>query len=179
MIIKPLRQYNESDVINMFAYNGASASKGLLVKVDGGGWKSTDEPVGMDGTAGASVANTISARYSTTAKVTAAASGDNALGMLLMSVAETDENGEKLIFNPRKAAEMGVVVSGQTVPVLSRGIVLYSGAVLAAETFSAGAALYGADSGEITSVAGGAKIAIGQALGGKDSNNFVLIKLEL
>lgn len=133
----------------------------------------------MDGSAGGSVANTASARYATTAKIIVAGSGDNALGMLLMDVKETDENGEKLIFNPRKAAEMGVVVSGQSVPVLSRGIILYSGAVLAAESFSAGDKLYGAASGEITSVAGGTKVVIGKALGDKDTNNFVLIKLEL
>jgi hypothetical protein len=179
MTIKPLKQYNESDVINIFAYDGASASKGLLVKVNGNGWVSTDEPVDMHGPAGASFANTISARYGTKARVTASASGEQPIGVLLMDVKETDENGEKLVFKPGKAAEMGVVVSGQTVPVLSRGVILYSGATLAAESVTAGAALYGADNGEITSVAGGSKIAIGQALGAKDSNNYVLIKLEL
>lgn len=179
MTIKPLRQYSESDVINMFAYDGPSASKGLLVKVHGNGWVSTDDPADMSAGAGASYANTVSSRYSTKAKLTLAGSGDQAIGMLLMSVAETDENGEKLLYKPGKAAEMGVVVSGQSVPVLSRGILLYSGATLAAETPTAGGALYGADNGEVTSVAGGTKVAVGQALGIKDSNNFVLIKLEL
>lgn len=179
MTIKPLKQYNESDVLNIFAYDGASASKGLLVKVNGNGWVSTDEPVDMNGPAGASYANTVSARFGTKARITAAASGDQALGILLMDVKETDENGEKLLYKPGKAAEMGVVVSGQTVPVLSRGVILYSGATLAAESPTAGAVLYGADNGEITSVSGGTKVAIGQALGVKDSNNYVLIKLEL
>lgn len=179
MTIKPLRQYSESDVINMFAYDGPSASKGLLVKVHGNGWVSTDDPADMSAGAGASYTNTVSSRYSTKAKLTLAGSGDQAIGMLLMSVAETDENGEKLLYKPGKAAEMGVVVSGQSVPVLSRGILLYSGATLAAETPTAGGVLYGADNGEVTSVAGGTKVAVGQALGIKDSNNFVLIKLEL
>ena len=55
---------------------------------------------------------------------------DVPLGMLLYDVREDDENGEKLIFNPRKAAENDYVISGQAVPILTRGIVLYSGATL-------------------------------------------------
>jgi hypothetical protein len=47
--------------------------------------------------------------------------------MTLLDIRELDENGEKLAFNPRKVAEMGVVISGQSVPVLTRGTVLYSG----------------------------------------------------
>lgn len=180
MNIKPLRQYNESDVINMFAYDGAAASKGTLVKVTGNGWKNTDEPTGVLAAAGGTaVTNTVSSRYGTTAKVTASAAGNHPLGMLLMSVQEADENGEKLIFNPRKAAEMGVVVEGQTVPILTRGVVLYYGATLAAETFSAGATLYAGAAGEITSAAGTSNVAVGIALGGKDSDDYVLVKLGL
>jgi len=46
---------------------------------------------------------------------------------LLNDVREVDENGEKLIFKPRKAAEMQCAVSGQAVPIAIRGVFLYSG----------------------------------------------------
>ena len=174
--LKPLRQYDEHDVINMFSYDGAAADKGILVKISAG-WKSTDEPTEMGGNVGASYNNVVSQRYANTAKVIVAGTADKPIGMTLMEVKETDENGEKLIFNPRKAAEMGVLVSGQAVPLLTRGIVLYSGATLAGQTVTAGATLYVSGSaGEISTVGTNA---IGKALGGKDDNNFVLIKLEL
>lgn len=174
--IKPLRQYDEHDVINLFSYDGATADKGILAKISAG-WKNTDDPSDMNIPAGASYDNVVSMRYANAAKVTAAATADKPIGMLLMDVRETDENGEKLLFNPRKAAEMGVVVSGQAVPLLTRGIVLYSGAQLAAQTVTAGATLYVSGSaGEISTYGTNA---IGKALGAKDDNNFVLIKLEL
>ena len=44
-----------------------------------------------------------------------------------MTVRELDENGERLIHNPRKAAEMGVVVKGQAVPILTRGVLHVTG----------------------------------------------------
>jgi hypothetical protein len=174
--IKPLRQYNESDVINMFSYDGATAEKGIVVKISAG-WKNTDEPLEMSALGGASYDNVVSQRYGNVAKVTAAGTADKPIGMLLMDVKETDENGERLLFNPRKAAEMGVVISGQAVPVLTRGIVLYSGAQLAAQSVTAGATLY--VSGSVGELSTYGTNAIGKALGGKDDNNFVLIKLEL
>ncbi|NBW99623.1 hypothetical protein EBR03_08640, partial [bacterium] len=144
--LRPFRNYSEHDVVNLFAYNGAQdangviATAGTVVKVQGNGFQPVVAsstlggtgllgtiPVDLAGLVGAGFANTVSNRYALTAKVTAASSGDAALGITLLSTQELDENGEKLVFNPRKAAEKNVVVSGQGVPVLTRGIVVYSG----------------------------------------------------
>lgn len=177
--IKPLRQYDEHDVINLFSFNGASADKGAFVKLStASGWRSSDEHLAMGGAVGASFSNSVSQRYATAAKVQLANSGDVAIGMLLMDVKETDENGEKLVFNPRKAAEMGVVVSGQTVPILTKGIVLYSGATLAAENPPAGTKVYAGNDGELTALSTGKNL-VGKTLGSKDSNNHILLKIEL
>ncbi len=176
--LRPLRQYDERDVINLFAYSGSlPVNKGTVVKIQGDGWKNTDELQSL-GSVGASFGNTVSERYGVAAKVAAAGSGDTVLGILLYDVKETDENGEKLIFNPRKAAEMGVAVSGQAVPVLTKGIVLYSGAVLAADAPTAGASIYSDANGELTTTNGGGT-KVGIALGKKDSNNHVLVKIDL
>ena len=130
--LRPFRQYNENDVVNLFSYSGDSTlvTKGLAVKVVGDGWTNdaNTSPVELLGSVGASYTNVTSQRYGVKAKVGLAASGDAILGLTLMDVRELDENGEKLVYNPRKAAEMGVVISGQAVPVLTKGIVTYSGA---------------------------------------------------
>ena len=105
------------------------------------------------------------------------ANKDVPLGMLLYDVREDDENGEKLIFNPHKAAENDFVIGGQAVPVLTHGIVLYSGATLAADTVNPGDTVVTA-AGELAKDADHvAKApAVGKALGMKDANNHILLK---
>ena len=111
--LRPLTQYNEHDVINFFAYSGDSTlvRKGAAVKIEGAGFKAdSTNPVEMLGNPGASYTNTVSQRYGAVPKVAAAVSGDKVVGLTLLDIRETDENGEKLIFNSRKAAEMYVII---------------------------------------------------------------------
>lgn len=176
--LRPFRDYSEHDVVNLFAYDGAQdangviATAGTVVKVQGNGFQpvvaSTTPggtgflgavPVDLAGLVGAGFANTVSNRYALTAKVTAASSGNAALGITLLSTQELDENGEKLVFNPRKAAEKNVVVSGQGVPVLTKGIVVYSGTEIGSASVGAGVYLSNLNAGELSTVdstAGGA-----------------------
>ena len=175
--LRPFRDYNEHDVINLFKFSGTiPANKGTLVKVIGDGWKTTDELERL-GSVGATYNNVQSERYGVAAAVGVAGAGETPVGMLLYDVKEEDENGEKLKFNPRKAAEMDVALSGQAVPVATKGVFLYSGATLAAQSPVGGTALYTAAGGEITTGSAGTKV--GQALGAPDSDGVVLIKLEL
>jgi hypothetical protein len=56
-------------------------------------------------------------------KITPAASGDiRPLGLTLWETAKYDENGQKLIYYPQKAAENQVLLPGQAVPVATKGI---------------------------------------------------------
>ena len=125
MALKPFRSYDEHDVVNLFGYHaGDSLAAGTVVKISDGVKLDDKGPVdSMSDSLGQVVNGTVSLRYGTRAKVVPAGATDSALGITLMGVAEVDENGEKLVFNPRKAAEMGVVVKGHAVPVLTRGIV--------------------------------------------------------
>jgi hypothetical protein len=177
--LRPFRDYSEHDVVNLFAFDGAQdangviATAGTVVKVIGNGFQpvvaSTTPggtgflgtvPVDLAGLVGAGFANTVSNRYALTSKVSAASSGDAALGITLISTQELDENGEKLVFNPRKAAEKNVVVSGQGVPVLTKGVVVYSGTEISnTATVGAGVYLSNLNAGELSTVnstAGGA-----------------------
>ena len=180
--LRPFRQYSEHDVVNLFSYSGDSTlvTKGLAVKVVGDGWTNdaNTSPVELLGSVGASYTNVISQRYGVKAKVGLAASGDAILGLTLMDVRENDENGEKLVYNPRKAAEMGVVISGQAVPVLTKGIVSYSGASnvnAGSVAFVSGAA--GELAGATSLPAGATKV--GKWLSKNDANGVALLKIEL
>lgn len=181
-LIKPFRGYGEHEVINMFAFDLETVNKGTFVKVLGAGWKNTDDALNITSatSAGASYSNVVSDRYSTTARVTTAGTGDlgKVIGLLLNDVRETDENGEKLIYNPRKAAELSAVVSGQTVPILKRGVILAY-----ATGATAGNSAFINANGELESNStiyggsGGAKV--GTYLGSADDDGYALLNLDL
>ena len=121
----PFRQYDEQEVINLYSLNGTGVA-GTFVKLqtfnpdDTDGFKFTNSNVG------ANFAGTTNVRYNVKNTVIPITSGDTkytVLGVTLYDTREYDENGNLLIHNPQKAAEMQVLVSGQAVPVLGRGIV--------------------------------------------------------
>lgn len=177
--IRPFRSVNEHDVINLYRYSGdvtTPLSKGTFVKVIGSGWVSNLTDLEMLGSPGASYANTVSQRYGVPAQVTIAASGDTAIGMTLYDVRETDENGEKLIYNPTKKAELQAILSGEAVPILTRGIVLYSG-IDGNPTVGGTAYVSG---GQISVGGAGFTLgACGRFLGKKDSNGWALVRIDL
>ena len=196
--LKPFRQHAETDVINLFTLqdddgdivasyadlkaDGAKMSKGILVSVKGNGWKNSDDPVGKTGIGnpGASYDNTVSFRYGATAAVEPYKAGEEPIGITLFDVAEVDENGEKLIYNPRKAAEMQAVVSGQAVPILTKGIILYSG-LMSADPPAAGDPVYAhkTQGGQLSKSLQTNAPQVGVALGALDADGFQLIKIDL
>lgn len=193
--LRPLRDYSEHDVVNFFAVqadqdaNGVIAAAGTVVKVTGNGFQpvvasTTPGGTGFLGTVpvelGASLgvpglSNVVSNRYTVNAKVAPAVRSDAApLGITLLGTQELDENGEKLIFKPRKAAEKGVVISGQAVPVLTKGVVVYSGSNIA-NTANVGDGVYvSTTAGELSTTSGPVKVG---TLLSKPVNNVALIKL--
>ncbi len=130
--LRPFRDYDEKDVINLYTLTGASLpfDKGTIVKIEGTRGFRLDEtsPVEMLGNFGDfSVSNTVSQRYGVIPKVSIAQTGDLPLGIALLDVRETDENGLPLKYNPRKADQMEAVISGQALPIVTRGTFAYSG----------------------------------------------------
>lgn len=139
--LRPYRDYDEKDVINAFATTGVTLpfNKGTIVTISRG-FRNDVEPLEMLGSYGDfSVSNVVSQRYGVYPLVTTAQTGDNPLGLTLFDVRETDENGELLKYRPRKAAEMEACLSGQAVPIVTRGTFQYSGVV---GTVTAGAPAY-------------------------------------
>lgn len=178
MKIRPLRDYDEHEVLNFFAYDLDSGDAGEFVKVDASnGAELTDH---LDTAAiGAQFANTVGKRWTVPARVTHTSSGEDPLGMLLYDIRETDENGEKLIFRPQKAIEMNVVRSGESVPVLTRGVVLMLSGGVTNDPVP-GTSAYSQDNGGVGTdegVSGAGKI--GTWLGARDANGDALLKIAL
>lgn len=190
--LRPFRDYDEHDVLNLFSYDttGLTAgsiniTKGVLVKI-ATGWKNFDSGVelggGIEFIGGAGTlqpTNVVSQRYGVTAKVVASTTGETPIGMTLFDVRDADENGELLKYYPRKAAEMQAVIPGQAVPVVTRGIFLVQGV---GGTPAAGSTAYAGITGTITAStgsAGVANVAIGKFLGAADTNGETLVKLAL
>jgi hypothetical protein len=175
--LKPFRDYDEHDVINLFAVNSASANKGTVVVADGNGINLKDA-TSLDNLS--PYGNTLSAQYNVPWTVSAAASGaskGSIVGLLLKDVRTVDENGERLIFNPRKAAEMDVIISGQAAPILTKGLVLVSG-IVGTPNYGSGAAVSDAGGGDLKVIAYN-NATVGKFLGPKNDEGYALLKIEL
>lgn len=137
--ILPFRQYAEQDVVNIYALKGTDVNDNLATKGNGdagvfvsvSNGKLDDGPVTY---ASSSYLGKTDYPYvgrdhypSVQLRAGAASTGDKVLGMTLNQTALKDENGEKLIYYPQKALENQTVLSGQAVPVLTRGIVTLNG----------------------------------------------------
>lgn len=190
-LLRPLRDYSEKDVLNLYTFSGQTTTtqivnKGTLVKIVGDGWRSDTEPTELLGSYGDFSVNNVQAqRYGTPAKVTFCGSGatEYPIGLTLFDVRELDENTIPLKYNPRKAAELEACISGQTVPIVTKGVFLYSGLT---GSLTAGAPIYAGASGTITAfppIASGATATvsnkIGVVLGVTGADGSALIRLSI
>ena len=187
--LKPFRDYNEHDVINIFTVTGQTfLSKGTFVTAASSGVNlRDDETVNNLSIYG----NSVSALFTPAWSVAPAPSGtvkNAVLGATLKDFRTTDENGEVLLFHPRKAAEMDVIISGQAMPIVSRGLFLYSGIATGngVPSFGSGFAVSDAGDGSIKTIAyvpSGATAPsaynLGKFLGGINQDGYALIKIEL
>jgi hypothetical protein len=187
----PFRDYSEHDVINLYSCD-IVANKGVLVKPirspqdSGGSDSSTAGPLKLGSDrSGGSFTNSINNLFDIVGQVTPVVNYNDApspIGVLLLSVKEVDENGEKLIFNPRKAAEMNVVLPKiNAVPILTKGIIRVNDI----DTTNRGGGGGNPDIGDFAYVGDSGKIGtdgvvvIGKFLSKKDENGYCLVKLSM
>jgi hypothetical protein len=121
----PNRSINEKDVINGYSFDSNSGEAGTFVKVSAGNLNLDPVEYGDFGPFANSLGNAKSQYPYVPQKVTTAGASDAGLivGMLLRDVREVDENGEKLLYYPQKKQDLQCVLSGEAVPVASRGVV--------------------------------------------------------
>ena len=191
--ILPYRDYSEHDVINMFALdvtgetladfksNGiGNFDAGVVVSVSAGALPGevselrATTPDNLRDYLGASFSGAhigFNGYPANTGMTVAPADGSaRALGITLRETLAFDENGEKMISYKQKLDEAQGVLPGQTVPVLSKGLVL-----LSASAFASAPAL--GDDLEVSSTAGKLETAttgtvVGTVLAvGEDSDN--------
>ncbi len=186
--LRPFRDYSEHDVINLFAFGDDAQALGTTDVVQAGsvvkvktGWTNGDETEFL-GDVGASFNNTVSQRYGVKAEVeyTDGGGDESSLGITLYDVREFDENGEALKFNPRKAAELQAVLTGQAVPVATRGTFLMAtGAFNSPTVVAVNMDIYATGDGKLTTQ--GNKTVnnvIGRTLGGPDADGSVLCRFD-
>lgn len=150
----PFRDYDEHEVVNLYALAGqlgdfvrlddadkrsTGADNGVFVKIHNGSLGPAGrDPIDVTSDSYGSYLgakdfphvgrNTYPANTLTVTGV--ATSGDSCLGVTLRQTAIYDENGEKLQYNPIKKDELYAVLPGETVPVLSRGMVTLTDAAI-------------------------------------------------
>ena len=186
--LKPFRDYSEHDVINLFAFGDHAVTLGTTDVVYAGscvkvrtGWQNTDE-LSMIDNVGAAYNNTVSKRWGVAAEVeyTDGGADEASLGITLYDVREYDENGEKLAFNPRKQAELQASLTGQAVPIATRGLFLMAtgawdtspGVVFNQDVFATG-------DGNVTTKGNKSdNNRIGRTLGNPDADGSVLVRFD-
>jgi len=155
--ILPYRDYSEHDVVNLFSLSTSGVTdgfqswtevrsgkwdSGVVVKVSAGATLPGDLPGGLSKDASDELrqylgASPTSAHIGYNAypyngmTVEPADANDVALGITLRETLAYDENGEKLLYYKQKLDEAQAVLPGQTVPVLTRGLVLLSASAFA------------------------------------------------
>jgi hypothetical protein len=128
----PFRQYNETDVINLFANqvvddspsSNGNGSNGVMVKVLSGNMnQDTFDLIGSDYLGKTDYPFLGADKYPTVPlRFVAATTGAPVLGVTLNQTIKNDENGEKLLYNPVKKDELQAVLSGQACPVATKGL---------------------------------------------------------
>ena len=133
----PFRQYNDHNVVNLFAgdfsdgaaldtpFINGNNDNGVFVKVSEGDM--TKAPVEYETNSYLGKTNYPYIgrdQYPVVPlKFTPATTGSACLGVTLNQTLTHDENGEKLIYYPQKALELQAVMTGEAVPVLSKGLI--------------------------------------------------------
>lgn len=128
----PFRQYSDNDVVNMFANQNVDTSPstngfgsaGVMVKVLSGNLnKDVIDLIDSSYLGNTSYPFLGAVKYPTVPLRAVAATKDAAvLGVTLRQTIQQDENGEKLIYNPIKKDELQAVLSGEAVPIATKGL---------------------------------------------------------
>lgn len=176
-----LKEYQvaEHNVVNLFGYSGAiPVTAGTVVTtLSTSGWRADDNDVNATSWPGvATYGNTLSPRWTTQPLVRDANSGDAVLGILRYDIREVDENGLPLKFYPQKAAENNWLISGQTVPIITKGWVFISGQFAGSVQAGNGAFVSGA--GNLVGGTNASVTRVGTFWGAPGAtNSFVLLEV--
>tara|TARA_B100000945_G_scaffold321374_1_gene335546 strand:- start:5441 stop:6067 length:627 start_codon:yes stop_codon:yes gene_type:complete len=124
----PFRQYDDNDVINFYSLDTITGEAGSVVRVSEADLDKQPVEYTSRGDSDSFVeqqGNALSlypqVPYKVT-KVSTTGAAIHPLGILLRDVRAKDENGENLLYYPEKKEELQCVVSGEAVPIATKGI---------------------------------------------------------
>ena len=175
--ILPFRQYSEEDVVNLYRLkdggelaattDSGAGDAGVFVKVSNGDFNADPVAYASDSYLGKTDYPFVGrAQYPKVGlQMEAATTGSAVLGISLLQTAKADENGEKLLYNPQKAAELQAALPGQAVPVATKGVFTVSAAAVDGTLTPGTKFQISANAGKITGAAVTSAIAIGTVVG--------------
>ena len=133
--ILPFRQYDDHDVVNLYRVHdnmvldsttgAGSGDAGTFVKVSAGDFSADPVAYANDDYLGKTDYAFVGRNQypKVSLQVSPVESSDELpLGITLLQTAKADENGEKLLYNPQKAAELQAALPGEAVPIATKGI---------------------------------------------------------
>lgn len=185
--LKPFRIESPWEVINgLFSANVATLNKGTFVSIlatNSGNTnvlQSGNSPVtphlGVVGNWGEAPSYATSLRHEVSWKVRSATHTDVVLGVTLRDVAESNKFGEKYAYRPKfERDEQMLVLSGDAVPILTRGVIHYKGSV-GTPVAGSGATVSG---GNLIVGVYSKSTSVGKYLSSNDADGYALFKVEL
>ena len=124
----PFRQYDENDVINFYSLDEITGQAGSVVQVSSANldtatpnYVTRTDSNSWDATQGHALSLYPEVPYEVT-KCTGTGATVRPLGILLRDVRSVDENGENMLYYPEKKEELQCVVSGEAVPIATKGL---------------------------------------------------------
>ena len=187
----PFRQYDEQDVVNLYAQGDAAlesatgdgkGSNGVFVKVSNGDFNQETIEYGVNSYLGNEAYPHVGAGMYPSNPLTVAAtvSGEFPIGLTLNQTAKADENGEKLLYNTTKKEELQAVLPGQTVPVATKGIFTLSAAATGGNPLTLGGGFEAQADGKVGGCSAGFSGSLGTVIGtgSRTSNGSVTDQFE-
>ena len=175
--ILPFRQYSEEDVVNLYRLkdggelaattDSGTGDAGVFVKVSNGDFNADPVAYASDSYLGKTDYPFVGrAQYPKVGlQMEAATTGSAVLGISLLQTAKADENGEKLLYNPQKAAELQAVLPGQAVPVATKGVFTVAASAVDGTLTPGTKFQISENAGKITGAAVDGALAIGTVIG--------------
>lgn len=124
--VLPFTQYDPTDEVALYSLNGTGMGGRFVILETGNQDPNNTAGNYVAATPGYNYSLVTNLRYENSRKVKFATSGSlrlQVLGVTLYGTTEYDQNGQKLILNPNRKTELGAVYSGESVNILTDGII--------------------------------------------------------
>ena len=174
--MKPFREVDVHDVINMFAHVSGSVNAGTFVIATVADPDANPQAF-IAGTREGQPTRAFSPRWENPNKVRTTTSGEVPLGIMLNDVREYNSYGDRYVHHKDELGRLDIVLSGQAVPIATRGIFEINGFSGAPGPMS-GAIAHPTVDGQLL-VSNSSTGKVGKFLSNSGADGYALFKVEL